>query len=213
MKFKAVKDPATGRIDMIPHKEYKWGERLESQIVRDIFGNEKYARFYPERFDGKIKGIEDLHDAVIIDMASMITPHTEEKELYELISNLADAAALVRRNILKNGVITFRMNATPDHDDDIIIMVSITTHEITITEYDMEGEMGDRPIVYWIENGEIRNDSVPYENMDESMFNASSFNKDINLTGYAIAVDRKQKDYAPNVIDIGAYRLKRYAAA
>lgn len=207
MSFRPVRDPITGRIDMVPDIRSEWGEYGRSESARNAIGKDRYDSLYPDDFLGNISSVEDMHDATIVEIVSLLAPHTDDEDLGKVTRKWVDAARLVRDGTLR--MATIAMSAHVGDDGLTNITINITNHETVVVMFCSCGDPLYEPIVYWNDNGAFAMGPVDNEAIDDAMINPEIQKRRWETTELAIIAARKQAEQPAGVVDMASFRTLR----
>lgn len=214
MNFTPVRDPNTGRIDMVPKREAQWGDFARNEDARNIIGKERYDAFYPDDFNGEIKTIEDLHDATIVEITALLAPHASTESVSALAREWVDAATLVRDGTLPMATVAFVADLENEdgHDGKSLIAINITVHEAILTMFCSCGDVLNDPLTYWNDEGAFAIATVEEEAIDDGMVSAQVQLRRWDNTKIAVAAKRKLAEQPAGVVDLNAFRQLRAVA-
>ena len=213
--FTPVRDPITGRIDMVPYVAPQWGDRAVSEPVRSAIGRERYDTLYPEGFDGVLKDAEHLHDATIVEVTSMMAPHADDDSMGRLIRQWTDAANLVRNGTLGRATVAVGMHMAEDDEESgmhagvTYFILNITVHEVVLTVFCDCGEMKTAPITYWSDAGAFSTNQVDDEAIDHGMIDLEIQMRRRDDTVLAVTAARRMAEQPKGVVDMAAFRMLR----
>lgn len=213
--FTPVRDPVTGRIDMVPYVAPQWGDRAVSPAARSAIGPERYDTLYPEGFDGVIRDEEHLHDATLVEVTSMLAPHVDDETMGALVRQWTDAARMVRDGSLRVATVAFgmRMDDDDEHDGITHTVLNISRHEIILTMFCDCGETKAHPLTYWSDRGAFSTNQVDEEDIDPGMVDLDIQMRRRDETSLAVSAARRQAQQPQGVIDMAAYRVLRAVRA
>lgn len=206
MRFTPVRDPDTGRIDMIENQPVEWGIYGKSAVVAATLGVERYDHFYPLDFLGKLDGTLDLHDATLVEIASLMAPHVLEDGLGILTRSWIDTAAMVRQGLLKTGTIAFSIYIDGERTH---ITLNVTNSDTVLCLFDEEGILETAPIVYWSENGSFSTAQVEDEQVDGVMIDMQMQMRRSDDTRMAVAAKRLADQQPEGVVSMMAFKALR----
>ena len=213
--FTPVRDPATGRIDMVPYVAPAWGDRATSEPVRAAIGRDRYDALYPEGFDGVIRDVEHLHDATLVEVTSMLAPHVDDEAMGRLTRQWIDAARLVRDGTLRMATVAFGMHMDDGEGDDgshdglTYTVLNVTNHEVVLTMFCDCGALKAQPLTYWSDRGTFSTNQIDDEDIDQAMVDLPTQMRRRDDTGLAVAAWRRQAEQPQGVVDIAAFRILR----
>jgi len=218
MDFRPVRDPDTGRIDMVPFTAPEWGDFGRSEVIRSIFGAERYDALHPDDFDSRLETAHDLHDAGFIEVVSLLAPHVDHVQLGKLSRQWIDATSLVRDGTLRQATVAFslKIDSRPDdngHGGGKLIVMNATVHEIVLTMFCGCGDMTSPPVVYWNDNGRYSTGPVEPDQIDEAMTDSQIQFRRWDNTKVAVAAKRRQDRQPEGVVDMAAFRSLRAVKA
>lgn len=206
MRFTPIRDPATGRIDMVENIQVEWGVYGRSAAVAQALGTERYDAFYPENFEGVLQGTRDLHDATLVEIISLMAPHVREDGLDALARIWIDAAELVRKRIIPMATMMFGLSIDGIRS---IIILNVTQHETILVLFDEKGAILTKPLAYWNENGAFSTGIVDTDNVDEQMVDLQFQMRRADNTRLAVAAKRTADEQPEGVISMAAYRAMK----
>lgn len=211
MNFRPVRDPVTGRIDMVPVVKAEWGEYARCDDVAAVIGKERYDRFYPDDFDGQIKGLVDLHDATIVEITALLAPNGDAEMLGRLTRQWVDASALVRDGTLSMATIAFTTTGIGNdgHEGRTLVVLNVTQHETIMVMFCSCGDILDQPIAYWNDAGAFATAGIDDDVLDDAMLDSQIQMRRWETTEIAVAARRKQDEQPSGVIDMAAFRALR----
>ena len=210
--FTPVRDPVTGRIDMVPYVAPKWGDRTVSEPVRSAIGRERYDTLYPEGFDGMLTDVEHLHDATLVEVTSMLAPHADDDAMGRLARQWIDAARLVRDGTLALATVAFGMHVGNDgdeHEGITFTVLNISMHEIVLSMFCDCGSMKAAPLTYWSDAGAYSTNQVDDDCIDQAMVDLQVQMRRRDDTVLAVSAARKLAERPQGVVDMAAYRILR----
>lgn len=209
MPFKPVRDPVTGRLDMIREVEPEWGEYGRSEGVRNALGHERYDELHPDDFGGAIATVEDLHDAVLVEITSLLAPHCDDGALGKLARSWIDATRLVRDRRMAMATIAFTANGTDSCGGKTLTVVNVTDKECVLVSFCPHGEVNTDPVAHWNDGGSFSTALVDDESLDDAMLDHEVQMRRWDMTETAVAAARAQAKRPEGVVDMAAFRTLR----
>lgn len=207
MRFKPVRDPVTGRIDMIPVSRAEWGDKAESPSTSLALGHLRYKAALGMLEEGDLTGVADLHDATLAEITGLLAPHLEDDEVGALARRWIEISRLVRDGTLRMGTLCFQVTMA---GNDTLVALNITNDDIVLTCFcTCHGNVVYPPIVYWNEQGAFSMTQVDDDQVDENMVDTKAQLRRSDLTHTAM-VARQAADAQPEgVVDMKAWQTLR----
>ena len=213
MNFTPVRDPVTGRIDMVPATRPEWGDYGRCEGVRDAIGHRRYDAMFPDDFDGRISSVRDMHDATVVEITSLLAPHAPHETVTALAKLWIDANRLVREGATQLATVAF--SAALDHadgcDGNTLCVVNITATETIMCMYCDHGEMICAPIAHWNDGGAFSIGEVHADMIDDDMLDTEVQRRRWEATQVEIAAMRKRAECGAAVVRMDEFRARRAA--
>lgn len=214
MNFTPVRDPVTGRIDMVPVTRPEWGDYGRCEGVRNAIGHRRYDAMFPDDFDGSLSGVRDMHDATVVEITSLLAPHAPHDAVTALAKLWIDANRLVRDGVTELATVAF--SAALDHADgcsgNTLCVVNITSVETILCMYCEHGEMICTPIAHWNDGGSFAIGEVDPSMIDDDMLDTEMQRRRWETTQAEITATRKHAECGAGVVQMDEFRARRTAA-